>query len=97
MRFGESKHKLKNKRMCSKNTDLNMVDNHRMEIDLFESIRLLLNDCERYFPTRDRNMAENIVTRIEVVIECVSRINSRGMSKELNSVLSHLKFSSAHF
>ena len=33
--------------------------------DLFESVDCLLRDCERYFPNADRNMAENLIVRLQ--------------------------------
>ena len=39
--------------------------------DLFESVDCLLRDCERYFPNADRNMAENLIVRLQVTIDSV--------------------------
>ena len=40
-------------------------------IDLLESVDFLLRDCERYFPNADRNMAENLIVRLQVTIDSV--------------------------
>ena len=40
-------------------------------IDLLESVDFLLRDCERYFPNADRNMAENLIVRLQVMIDSV--------------------------
>lgn len=69
---------------------IKMADNFRMEMDFFESVRILLNDCARLFPTRDRNMAENIITRLEVTIECVGRIMNAGNERHREIIL-HLE------
>ena len=39
--------------------------------DLLESVDCLLRDCERYFPSADRNMAENLIVRLEGAIDLV--------------------------
>ena len=38
---------------------------------LLESVDFLLRDCERYFPNADRNMAENVIVRLQVMIDLV--------------------------
>ena len=39
--------------------------------DLLESVDCLLRDCERYFPNADRNMAQNLIVRLQVTIDSV--------------------------
>ena len=39
--------------------------------DLLESMDCLLRDCERYFPNADRNMAENLIVPLQVMIDSV--------------------------
>ena len=39
--------------------------------NLLESVDCLLRDCERYFPNADRNMAENLIVRLQVTIDSV--------------------------
>ena len=39
--------------------------------DLLESVDCLLRDCERCFPNADRNMAENLIVRLQVTIDSV--------------------------
>ena len=39
--------------------------------DLLKSVDFLLRDCERYFPNPDRNMAENLIVRLQVTIDSV--------------------------
>ena len=39
--------------------------------DLVESVDCLLRDCERYFSNADRNMAENLIVRLQVTINSV--------------------------
>ena len=39
--------------------------------DLLESVDCLLGDCVRYFPNADRNMAENLIVRLQVTIDSV--------------------------
>ena len=39
--------------------------------DLLEFGDCLLRDCERYFPNADRNMAENLIVRLQVTIDSV--------------------------
>ena len=34
--------------------------------DLLDSVDCLLRDCERYLPNAERNMAENVIVRLEV-------------------------------
>ena len=41
-------------------------------MDLLEiSVDCLLRDCEHYFPNADRNMAENLIVRLQVTIDSV--------------------------
>ena len=40
-------------------------------MDLLESMDCLLRDCERYFPNADRNMAENLIVPLQVMIDSV--------------------------
>ena len=41
-------------------------------MDLLESVDFLLRDCECYnFPNADRNMAENLIVRLQVAIDSV--------------------------
>ena len=67
-----------------------MADNFRMEIHFLESIRLLLNDCARYFSTKDQNMAENIIVCLEVAIECVCRIINAENEWNCEMIIQHL-------
>ena len=39
--------------------------------DLLESVDCLSRDCERYFPNADRNMAQNLIVRLQVTIDSV--------------------------
>ena len=38
----------------------------------------LLNDCSRIYPHADRNMAENLIVRLEVALDSVRRLVDRG-------------------
>ena len=40
-------------------------------MDLLESVDCLLRDCECYFPNADRNMAENLIVRLQVTMDSV--------------------------
>ena len=39
--------------------------------DLLETVMHLLNDCARFYPHADLNMAENLVVRLEVAVDSV--------------------------
>ena len=39
--------------------------------DLLESVDCLLRDCERYFLSADRNLAEKLIVRLQVTIDSV--------------------------
>ena len=40
-------------------------------MDLLESVDCLLRDCECYFPNADRNMAENLIVRLQITMDSV--------------------------
>ena len=46
---------------------------------LLESVGFHLRDCEHYNPNADRNMAENVIVRLQVIIDLV-----RGLLDSLN-------------
>ena len=43
----------------------------QQQSDLLESVDFLSRDRERYFPNADRNMAKNLIVRLEVAIDSV--------------------------
>ena len=42
--------------------------------DLLETVSRLLRDCSRFYPHADRNMAENLVVRLQVAVDSVRRL-----------------------
>ena len=42
--------------------------------ELLETVMRLLNDCSRFYPHTDRNMAENLIVRCEVAVDSVHRL-----------------------
>ena len=42
--------------------------------DLLETVSRLLRDCFRFYPHADRNMAENLVVRLQVAVDSVRRL-----------------------
>ena len=42
--------------------------------ELLETVMRLLNDCARFYPHLDLNMAENLIVRLEVAVESVQRL-----------------------
>ena len=42
--------------------------------ELLETITQLLTDCSRSYPHADRNMAENLIVRLEVAVDSVRRL-----------------------
>ena len=42
--------------------------------ELLETITRLLTDCLRFYPHADRNMAENLIVRLEVAVDSVRRL-----------------------
>lgn len=43
-------------------------------MDLLETVSRLLRDCSRFYPHADRNMAENLVVRLQVAVDSVRRL-----------------------
>ena len=41
--------------------------------DLLETVSRLLRDCSRFYPRADRNLAENLVVRLQVAVDSVRR------------------------
>ena len=41
---------------------------------LLETVMRLLNDCARFYPHADLNMAENLIVRLEVAVYSVQRL-----------------------
>ena len=42
--------------------------------ELLETVMRLLNDCARFYPHADLNMAENLIIRLEVAVDTVQRL-----------------------
>ena len=42
--------------------------------ELLETFMRLLNDCARFHPHADLNMAENLIVRLEVAVDSVQRL-----------------------
>ena len=42
--------------------------------ELLETVTRLLNDCARFYPQADLNMAENLIVRVEVAVDSVQRL-----------------------
>jgi len=42
--------------------------------ELLETVMLVLNDCSRFYPHGNRNMAENLIVRREVAVDSVHRL-----------------------
>ena len=42
--------------------------------ELLETVMRLLNDCSRFYPYGNRNMAENLIVRREVALDSVHRL-----------------------
>ena len=42
--------------------------------ELLETVMRLLNDCSRFYPHADHNMAENLIVRHEVAVDSVYRL-----------------------
>ena len=42
--------------------------------DLLETVSRLLRDCSRFYSHADRNMAENLVVRLQVAVDSVRRL-----------------------
>ncbi|CAH3033265.1 unnamed protein product, partial [Porites lobata] len=42
--------------------------------DLLETVSRLLRDCSRFYPHADRNMAENLVVRLQVAVDSIRRL-----------------------
>ena len=42
--------------------------------ELLETVARLLTDCSRFYPNADRNMAENLIVRLEVAMDSVRRL-----------------------
>ena len=45
--------------------------------ELLETVMGLLNDCLRFYPRGNRNMAENLIVRREVALDSVHRLGQR--------------------
>ena len=41
--------------------------------ELLETVMRLFNDCARFYPHADVNMAENLIVRLEVAVDSVQR------------------------
>ena len=41
--------------------------------ELLETVMRVLNDCSRFYPHANRNMAENLIVRREVAVDSVHR------------------------
>ena len=41
--------------------------------DLLEKVSRLLRNCSRFYPCADRNMAENLVVRLQIAVDSVRR------------------------
>lgn len=42
--------------------------------EILETVMRLLNDCARFYPHADLNMAENLIVRLEVAVDAVQRL-----------------------
>ena len=42
--------------------------------ELLETVMRLWNDCARFYPHADLNMAENLIFRLEVAVDSVQRL-----------------------
>ena len=45
--------------------------------ELLETVMLVLNDCSRFYPHGNRNMAENLIVRRDVAVDSVHRLGQR--------------------
>ena len=45
--------------------------------ELLETVKRLLNDCSRFCPHGNRNMAENLIVRREITVDSVHRLGQR--------------------
>ena len=45
--------------------------------ELLEAVMRVLNDCSRFYPHANRNMAENLIVRREVAVDSVRRLGQR--------------------
>ena len=45
--------------------------------ELLETVMRVLNDCSRFYPHANRNMAENLIVRREVAVDSVHRLGQR--------------------
>ena len=47
---------------------------HSSSITQLETVFRLLNDCARFYPQADLNMAENLIVSLEVAVNSVQRL-----------------------
>ena len=45
--------------------------------ELLETVMRVLNDCSRFYPHANRNMAENLIVCREVAVDSVHRLGQR--------------------
>ena len=45
--------------------------------ELLETVMRVLNDCSRFYPHANRNMADNLIVRRDVAVDSVHRLGQR--------------------
>ena len=59
--------------------------------ELLETITRLLTDCSRFYPHADRNMAENLIVRLEVAVDSVRRLVDSLIKRMTRELIPHLE------